>query len=339
MTCAAPHLVDRLCPMHLTVDRTGTVQRVGPTLSKVIGPVSGQKLFDILQIERPRGIAAMQALLARTGRKLHIRTKGAPDTPMVGHAIDTPDGGAVLNLGFGIGVAEAVRRHGLTGSEFAPTDLTMEMLFLIEAQSAAMNASRMLNLRLHSARIVAEAEAATDTLTGLGNRRAVELTLDALAADEVPFGIVHLDLDFFKQVNDRWGHAAGDAVLCDVAEALTGTVRPHDIAARIGGDEFLLIFPSLSDAGQIAALCERLIARIEQPGRGKPEGAHVSASAGIAIWPGGPGADPAQMVDLADQALYASKRAGRGCVSVSDAATTVAQTDAVTGAGILASGS
>ncbi|SIT12259.1 diguanylate cyclase [Roseivivax lentus] len=312
MTAAvSPSAIDALCPMHVQIGPDGSVLHAGPTIRKVLGDLEGRALFDILRVERPAGIASLADLRKRAGRKLHVTAFVAPHTPLVGHAVCEVDGGALLDLGFGIGVADAVRRHGITGSDVAPTDLTMEILFLIEAQGVAMTASRMLNLKLQSARIAAEAEAATDKLTGLANRRALELTLDALIEDEAAFGLIHLDLDHFKQVNDTHGHAAGDIMLCEVAATLTGTIRPHDIAARIGGDEFLLIFPNLSDALQLAALCDRLIEKITIANCEAVPDARVSASAGIAIWAGGPGADPAEMIARADRALYASKRAGR----------------------------
>lgn len=167
-------VLDALCPMHLRVDPAGRILHGGPALRKVLGDIQGRHLFDILRVDRPAGVATLADLRARAGRKLHLYAATAPDTLLVGHAVVTQDGGAVLNLGFGIGVAPAVQRHGITGSDMAPTDLTMEILFLIEAQGVAMNASRLLNSKLQSARLAAEAEAATDRLTGLANRRAAE---------------------------------------------------------------------------------------------------------------------------------------------------------------------
>ncbi len=315
---ACTDVIDALCPMHLRVDASGTLRHVGPTLRKVVGDVRGRALFDVLQVDRPFGLKTLPALLDCAGRKLHLTGPAAPETPLVAHLVPACDGGAILNVGFGIGVAQAVQRHGLTGSDLAPTDLTMEILFLIEAQGAAMRASRRLNHKLQSARLAAEAEAATDTLTGLANRRAAQLTLDALAEDGAPFGLVHLDLDHFKEVNDSHGHAAGDAVLRATAAMLRRLVRPQDSAARIGGDEFLLIFPDLGDAASLGALCDRLIAQIRTLELSDAPLARISASAGIAIWPGGPGADPEALIDRADRALYASKHAGRGRATLVD---------------------
>ncbi|MHA7877137.1 GGDEF domain-containing protein [Roseivivax sp.] len=305
-------LLSALRPMFVSVDAAGRIAALGPTLEKVLGRVAGRPFFEVLEVVRPRDVQDATGLCASAGRRLHITARAAPETGLVGLAVPDGAGGVVLDLGFGIGVAEAVRRHGLTGSDFSPTDLTMEILFLIEAQRAAMTASRRLNNRLHAARQTAEAEAATDMLTGLANRRAADLALAALGEGDAAFGLVHLDLDRFKQVNDRFGHHAGDMVLKDVALALKGAIRPEDLAARNGGDEFLMIFPGLSDLARLEGLCARLIARIERPHAHGAARFAISASAGIAVWPGGPGSDPGALLARADAALYAAKRSGRG---------------------------
>src|SRR5690606_16624789 len=118
----------------------------------------------------------------------------------------------LIDLSFGIAVIEAVRRHDLTATDFAATDLAVEMLYLAEARAAVMRAALSLNDRLRAARREAEALAMRDTLTGLGNRRALDEALQRLIARREPFGLMHLHLDYFKDVNDTLGHAAGDAV-------------------------------------------------------------------------------------------------------------------------------
>ncbi|QFT64421.1 GGDEF domain-containing protein [Roseivivax sp. THAF30] len=311
-------VLSSLRPMSLCVDAAGAIVSAGPTTRKVLGDIVGTPLFDMLDVSRPKGIATLSALRAQSGAKLHVRARSAPETPMVAQIAMDEAGGMVIDFGFGIGVAEAVRRHGLTAADFSATDLTLEILFLIEAQQAAMAASRKLNRRLHVARLAAETEATTDGLTGLANRRAADLTLRTLEAGETPFSLVHVDLDFFKQVNDRFGHRAGDTVLQDVARDLTKAVRPGDLAARIGGDEFLLVFPGLADADQLIRLCERLIGRIERERRMNDRIYAISASAGIALWHGGSDVSTEDLMGQADRALYASKAAGRGRVTLAE---------------------
>jgi GGDEF domain-containing protein len=141
-------------------------------------------------------------------------------------------------------VNEAVRRYGLTVADFAATDLTIEMLYLVEAKSAVMEELRHLNLRLHGAKAAAEEQALSDTLTGLCNRRALDLGLGALVQQGQTFGLMHLDLDYFKQVNDTHGHAAGDAVLRQVALVLREETRASDLVARVGGTSLCWCFPA-----------------------------------------------------------------------------------------------
>ncbi|MFV0361289.1 GGDEF domain-containing protein, partial [Tropicimonas sp.] len=228
--------------------------------------------------------------------------------------------GALINLSFGIGVVDAVRDYSLTLSDFATTDLAVEMLYLVEAKSAALAASRKLNLRLQGARAAAEEQAYTDTLTGLKNRRAMDQVLRRLAANAVPFGLVHLDLDFFKSVNDSYGHAAGDEVLQAVARILISETRNTDTVARVGGDEFVLIFQELVDTDRLRAISERIIAQLEQPVPFGAASCRISGSIGIVTSAMHERAEADSLLRQADAALYASKHAGRGRVTVYSAA-------------------
>jgi diguanylate cyclase (GGDEF)-like protein len=138
--------------------------------------------------------------------------------------------------------------------------------------------------------------ASTDLLTGLANRRMLDRALGRLAADDT---VILLDLDHFKQVNDNFGHAAGDEVLRMFGSVLRGTVRSRDTAGRFGGDEFLIILGHPEGAD---VLLRRLRAEwlAERP-------FPVTFSAGIAA----PAGQPDETVSRADQALYRAKEAGR----------------------------
>jgi diguanylate cyclase (GGDEF)-like protein len=171
---------------------------------------------------------------------------------------------------------------------------------------------RGLNLRLEGARMAAEEEAMTDPLTSLRNRRAVDLVLERLCAARASFGLLHLDLDFFKAVNDSLGHAAGDFVLESVGRILREQLRAEDCAARIGGDEFLVIVVGRSDPKTLEAIAERIIARICQPMDFEGETCRVSASIGIVRSNDMAVPEPTQLLATADRALYAAKHAGRG---------------------------
>ncbi|HKC21773.1 MAG TPA: diguanylate cyclase [Gaiellaceae bacterium] len=172
------------------------------------------------------------------------------------------------------------------------------------------------NARLH--RIV-ERQALVDGLTGLANRRQCEETLAAELARLERFGgplaIVVADLDWFKDVNDRFGHPSGDAVLRELAQLLQETVRDVDLAGRWGGEEFMVILPGTDLAGG-AQVAERirvaLAGRIVLSADGTP--IPVTASFGVAATP--PASTAAELFSAADAALYEAKRNGKNRVEI-----------------------
>ena len=308
-------LLAGLCPMHAVLDTQGHVVQAGPTFAKLFGaqlPL-GMRFLDVIELRRPHQAEDMVALLACAGARLRLRLRASPHTALKGVLLALPGGGAVVNLSFGFSVVEAVRDFGLTGADFAATDLTTEMLYLIEAKSAAMEASRKLNLRLQGARIAAEEQAFTDMLTGLRNRRALDHVLDRLMQSEQDFALLHLDLDFFKQVNDTLGHAAGDHVLQEVAQRLRDTVRVDDLIARVGGDEFVILLLGMTERAPVRDLAERMIARLEEAVLYGAQECRISGSIGITLSCAYDSPDPARMMADADLALYAAKGVGRGC--------------------------
>ena len=166
--------------------------------------------------------------------------------------------------------------------------------------------------------------AVTDPLTGLHNRRYAEPQLERMAErarrSGQSFAMMMIDIDHFKAINDRWGHSAGDEVLREFGRRLSDAVRPGDLVARIGGEEFLVAMPETSDRlAQIAA--ERLCALIEEEPFVLPNRTplHVTVSIGVAM--GGVRAEEAlgAVFERADSALYAAKTAGRNTVSLSAA--------------------
>ncbi|MGZ4610530.1 MAG: diguanylate cyclase domain-containing protein [Actinomycetes bacterium] len=153
--------------------------------------------------------------------------------------------------------------------------------------------------------------ASRDVLTGLANRRATEQAVaSAIARAERGLGtpaVVMVDLDDFKQINDAHGHAAGDAVLCAVADRLRGTARVVDTVGRLGGDEFVLLLEHTGGTGATAAV-SRLRAALAAIGQDGSGGRPVGASLGLATYR--PGDSVATMLARADAEMYADKQRG-----------------------------
>lgn len=161
--------------------------------------------------------------------------------------------------------------------------------------------------------------ARTDALTGLSNRRDFDEQLRRVAAETDRFGgacsLIMIDLDRFKQINDQFGHEAGDAVLKHVSQVLSDGVRTVDLCARYGGEELVILLKQTSQQGA-AELAERLRQAVEsRPVMFRGRKLSVTASMGVATYPT-PVPYGDWLVVAADKALYEAKAAGRNCVKV-----------------------
>ncbi|WP_290689857.1 MULTISPECIES: GGDEF domain-containing protein [unclassified Haematobacter] len=309
----------RLMPMFLWIAADMKVRAAGPTIARVTGPepLVGRPFGEVFSLRNgSRGIR-LEDIAQSDDPRLYLQLPGRGGRELRGIAVPLGGGEVFLNLSFGVGVAEAVRMHGLTQADFAPTDLAVEMLYLIEAKNAVMGELRGRNDRLRSAKTRAEAEALTDPLTGLGNRRAMERALEDVIRAGTPFALVHADLDFFKQVNDTLGHAAGDDVLRETGRILTTRLRQQDHAARIGGDEFVVVLPGVTSAAPLEDIATRLRNRFSRRTLDGAPAVRLGASLGAVIVPARTAATGTEILDAADRELYASKQAGRGQLSVS----------------------
>ncbi len=156
-----------------------------------------------------------------------------------------------------------------------------------------------------------ERRASQDSLTGLGNRALFVQELERAMGEPrtrtpgAGVGLLFLDLDGFKPVNDTFGHAAGDEVLQTVADRLRRVTRPQDTVARLGGDEFVLVVPGISP-GDLAGLVERTVQTLNEPHR--VHGTTVTVGASVGSYLATPGEDPAECLERADQSMYAIKR-------------------------------
>ena len=256
---------------------------------------------DIDELLRVVVETAVEAARARGGvllRDSHeIFRKGDPDS-------------GVRRLEFHLSAGdESFGRLVLTSDSFSKEQTETAEWFVNQARTALANA------RHHS---TVQRQALVDTLTGLANRRLCEAALEKEIgrADRFgePFSLVVGDIDDFKNVNDRYGHQTGDAVLKEFARALQETVRDIDLAGRWGGEEFVVGLPGTDLAGGVR-LAERIRATLARRTIEAPGGQHfhVTATFGVVEFDGRSGL--LELLAAADAALYRAKRAGKDRVA------------------------
>ena len=268
---------------------------------EIMTPVpEGSPLISSLQHAEPRSCLAIRAGRTHTENESHPALLGCSVcAPLLGTSLCTPltVGGAII----GSVLANRTTRY-----------TRVEEHSLRDSVSQA--APVLANLRNLA---IAEVRAATDSLTGLPNKRAVADTLNRMLAQAsrtlAPLSLLMLDLDHFKDINDRLGHPVGDQALASVGAALRSTLRDSDFAGRNGGEEFAIILPDTdTDGAALAAEKIRLaIESITTPGID----VFVTASIGLASYPYH-ATTPERLERLADSALYMAKRSGRNRVVV-----------------------
>lgn len=246
------------------------------------------------------------------GLRLMSELASRPATRHAAACIVTPaQEGEAMATAFDLGADDVVAR-GLDARELA---LRLRILIRRKRQSDMLRATVEDGLKL----------AVIDPLTGIYNRRYAIPRVAGIAAQAAQegsdFAVMVVDLDRFKSVNDRFGHAAGDRVLAEVARRLSENLRISDLLARIGGEEFLVALPqtALEDAERVA---DRLRQVIAQHPVTLPSGPalRVTASIGVAMARAGAGTpeDVAALIDHADRALLRSKSAGRNQVTFAE---------------------
>ena len=166
-----------------------------------------------------------------------------------------------------------------------------------------------------------ESMALYDALTGVANRHLLTDRISAALANarrnNGSMAIVYLDLDGFKEINDTLGHGVGDALLRMVAGRLEAGVREEDTVGRLGGDEFVIALWNLSCFDDVAAVASKLIRLVSMPYVIEHHTVSMTTSAGIGIYPNH-GADAKTLMERADSALYAAKRAGKNAFRISE---------------------
>ena len=213
--------------------------------------------------------------------------------------------------------ARSEKRDLLRGLELGADDYLTKPFDSEELRARLLVGERILNLQddLIAAREELRFRATHDLLTGISNRGTV---MDALRnelsrqlREQKSFGVILVDIDHFKNVNDTYGHLCGDEVLQAVARRMRECMRPYDTVGRYGGEEFLII-ASAADARGTLALAERIRHVLEsKPVVTQAGEVRITASLGAAMSTDARGADPQTLLRLADKALYRAKDQGR----------------------------
>lgn len=267
------------------VDRDMRLTFVNPRMAEWIGrpakDLLGAPFFDFFQVDTHGDPAAIRCRLeSGHGQTYQMRLVGGGDAERV-----------VL-----------VSDHPLRGGDDEFQGATMVLTDVTERELAA---ERIHFLATH------------DVLTGVANRLSIrERLAQALALARRygrKVGLLFIDLDYFKEVNDSFGHGVGDQVLMATVERIREGVRSSDSVGRLGGDEFLVILPELESARDGRAVAVKIIEAIERPMVVADREIRLSASIGFAIYPED-GLDEETLVNRADAAMYRAKCAGRGRV-------------------------
>ncbi len=266
---------DALC----TLLERDTAELVGAAAAELLEPAAGERASAEERDELAQAHAQLQALVDGSAEVAHRERR-----------FDLPSGRTVW----------AQVTLSLTSSS---TGEPAFLAFVEDVTARKREAEQLEHAALH------------DPLTGLPNRAKAEDQLStALARTQRRGGgcaVLFVDLDHFKDVNDTLGHAAGDHLLRDVADRLRGLLRTGDMAARIGGDEFVLVCEDVADAQALSAIAERVCERITIPVDLGARTVTVTASVGAARTDGSLGPD--ELLRAADRAMYRAKAAGRAC--------------------------
>jgi diguanylate cyclase (GGDEF)-like protein len=208
----------------------------------------------------------------------------------------------------------------LTQSFIAMNDAVKQKVTQIHEINATLEEKidqRTRELRLANAELTKLAS--HDVLTGLPNRKLVsELLERALAAarrDKVHVGLMFIDLDEFKPVNDKYGHAVGDLLLIEAAKRIHGCIRDSDTVSRIGGDEFIILLPVIDAVQDACGVAEKIRQALNLPFEIKNKLLNITSSIGIAIYPEH-GRDENTLLKNADDAMYDAKKNGRNRVKL-----------------------
>lgn len=305
---------NRLFPAFIRLDLAGQITDVGPSLKRLLGNgLIGRPFFETFKVETPRRIQSASGLTDQREVTLMIRA-GKTDLRLRGIVVRTAEDVCLL-VGHVPDVNAEEAAFTLRMSDFSPADGSLDLLVAAHLRKGLLQDAKTLVEELREKSAEADALAHMDPLTGVTNRRGffrkLEERLTIARAQNMPLTVGVIDLDGFKPVNDIFGHAAGDQLLCQSGARLRQIAGANGIIGRLGGDEFGIILPDLGNEPEILKLGDTICQALAEPFEVKEGIARIGASIGFAAFP--EAGDTAEtLFERADYALYHSKQQDRG---------------------------
>lgn len=288
---------------------------------EVVSAGDGVKAWEMLEGDYPPQLAILDWMMPKlNGLDLCRRIRSLRGTPYIYTILLS---------------AKDSQKELVEGMEAGADDYLRKPFDAHELRVRVRAGQRILDLQteLVLAREALRLQAMQDPLTGLWNRTAIldhlRKELERARRDSISVALVMTDVDRFKDVNDTWGHSAGDAVLQEAAHRMKSGLRSYDAIGRYGGEEFLFVLPG-SGGGCGVKQAERIRRAISgQPFHLLEGSILVTCSLGVACTGKNVGMDPDQLIRMADMALYAAKRKGRNRVEVAYASRQTTNRDGV----------
>ena len=288
---------------------------------RMVLPVAATTLLSGVFIDDYRARLLVMGILPPLQLLLALQALWQPRLPQVRGAV-------LLSVGLGLQVLLLSMRGVLVVTSSIPIEgftrgSSMQSVVFMAAFMVVILASLgFILMTKDRADAESRALAALDPLTGAANRRVLISALDRDVARAVrtrePVAVMMVDIDHFKHVNDRYGHPAGDKVLCNVVDVLRERVRAQDLVGRYGGEEFMVVLPDTDAAG--AAQLARQLCHAVEAARCRVDGAQIGVTVSIGVAGGRlePGDNWDMLISAADRALYQAKKNGRNRVEAAD---------------------
>ena len=307
-------ILDQASPFHLVMAADLTVRQVGSSLRRLCPElVPGRSLADAAELVSPRVALSLDGLRSQARSLFVFRVRGCNLT-LRGQMLHDDTADVLIFLGSPwITSLSAMTDTGLTLEDFAVSDNVVDYLLLLQTQEAALAQARTLADSLRESGAELRRQALHDELTGLPNRRMLAERFERALGEERPgssTGLLVMDLDGFKRVNDTFGHQYGESLLTQVGARLSGLLRDGDTLARLGGDEFAVLLPAVGSMTAALRMAARIRGAFETPFTVAGLDLEVDASVGVVL-----SGEHGQAADIllrhADTAMYTAK--ARGC--------------------------